>query len=71
MRWIQVMLADRARWRRLVGVKAVCTRPTPGISAPTLNIEDLLRRCHHLVNSIPANVRCVGVAAGLDRLYFG
>lgn len=66
---MQVMLTDGVWRSSIVAVETVCTRPAARIAAHTFNIEDLLRRCHHLVDSVPAHVRGVGIAARLDRLY--
>ncbi len=69
-RMSQVMLTDWARWRRVIDVKAVGTRPAPSVAPNTFNIEDFLRRRHHLVERVTTSVPGIRVTARLYSLYF-
>ncbi len=64
------MLANRARRLNILGIKAVLTRPRPGVTANTFGIKDFLRRRRHLVYGRQACIRRIGVAARLNGLYF-
>ncbi len=68
-RRIQVVLADRARRWNIVGIEAVFTRPSSGVSMDTFGVEDLLRGRHDFVDGGSRCLRRISVAPRLDRLY--
>ena len=68
-RRIQVVLADLARRWNIVGIEAVLTRPSSGVSMDTFGVEDLLRGRHDFVDGGARCLRRISIAPRLDRLY--